>query len=202
MLDISKGNEVDKAMSEAYFCWLVGLIGNKFLEECYQKLLWKLFTTDFIYELKYDKNRAADGLYLRKIYARETGMTTDFSCENGVVDGAEEGSERTCSVLEMMVALARKAEDDIMHDPDLGDRTGYWFWVMLENLGLDIYDDSYYFEENVDRILDVFMHHRYAPNGTYGGMFSVRKSCRDMRKTDLWWQLNAYFEENYPVPIW
>lgn len=181
-------------MSDAYFCWLKGLINSGFLEENYQKLLWKLYSTDFYYELEYDKNRAADGMYLRKIFSREYQMPFILVDANG--------QERPCSVLEMMVALARKAEDDIMHDPDVGDRTGHWFWVMLENLGLDIYDDYGYYEGRVNQILDVFMHHRYAPNGGGGGMFSVRKCCRDMRKTDLWWQLNAYFEENFPIPIW
>lgn len=174
-------------MPEAYFCWLVELIGDGYLERNYQKLLWKLFTTDFFYELEYDKNRAADGLFLRRTFANSCGMILP---------------DKPCSVLEMIVALARKAEDDIMHDPDIGDRTGRWFWIMMENLGLDIYDDYGYSEANVNQILDVFMHHRYAPNGGSGGMFSVRKCCRDMRKTDLWWQLNAFFEENFPVPIW
>lgn len=174
-------------MPDAYFHWLIGLIGDGYIEGNYQKLLWKLYATDFFYELSYDENRAADGLFLRDTYAKKCGFP--------VREGA-------CSVLEMMVALARDAEDDIMHDPDYGDRTGHWFWTMLENLGLDIYDDYNYFERSVDRILDVFMHHRYAPNGDFGGMFPVKNCCRDMRKTDLWWQLNAYFEEKFPVQIW
>lgn len=174
-------------MPDAYFCCLVRLIDDGFIEGNFQRLLWKLYTTDFYYELDYDKNRAADGLYLRKTYGQKLGICIP---------------DRPCSVLEMMIALAKKAEDDIMHDPDYGDRTGRWFWVMMENLGLDMCDDMNYNEGYVDRVLDTFMHHRYAPNGGAGGMFSIRKCCRDLRKTDLWWQLNAYFEENYPVPIW
>ena len=175
-------------MPDAYFCWLIGLIGDSYIEENYRKLLGKLYFTDFYYELDFDKNRAADGLFLRRKYFRETGMSADET--------------RPCSVLEMMIALAKDAEEDIMHDPDYGDRTGRWFWVMLENLGLDQETDLRFSEARVNQILDVFMHHRYAPDGRFGGMFPVRKCCRDLRKTDLWWQLNAYFEENYPVPIW
>jgi len=181
-------------MPDAYFCWLKGLIGDGYIEGNYQKLLWKLYTTAFYYELDYDRNRAADGIYLRKLYRREFRLPGP--------EDLNQATETQCSVLEMMVALARDAEDNIMHDPELGDRTRRWFWIMMENLGLDIYDDFGYSEEAVDRILYVFMHHQYAPNGGAGGMFPVRKSCRDMRKTDLWWQLNAYFEENFPVPIW
>ena len=181
-------------MPDAYYGWLIQQIGDGYIEDNYQKLLWKLYSTAFVYELDYDRNRASDGLYLRKIFEWEMR----FPCAFPYADQSPE----TCSVLEMMVALARKAEDDIMHDPDIGDRTGQWFWTFLQNLGLDIYDDVHYSESNVSRILNVFMHHLYAPNGGSGGMFSIKKCCRDMRKTDLWWQLNAYFEENYPISIW
>lgn len=175
-------------MPEAYYCWLVGLLGNDYLLNNYQKLLWKLYLTEFYWELDYDSNRAADGLYLRKLFEREHGLA---------MDGRILGNEN-CSVLEMMIALARDAENEIMHDPDLGDRTGEWFWVMIQNLGLDSFDDYGFFGEEVDRILYIFMHHLYAPDG-YGGAFPCFGIERDMRKTDLWWQMNAYLEEHYPV---
>lgn len=175
-------------MNDAYFCWLIGLIGDEYIERNYQKLLSKLYATEYIWELDYDRNRAADGLFLRRIFAQEMGVLWNF--------GAMEGH---CSMLEMMVALARKAEDDIMHNPDFGDRTGYWFWTMIQNLGLDIYDDGYYFDGEVDRILDIFVHRRYAKNGSEGGAFPVRTKAADLRKTDLWWQMNSYLEENFPV---
>ena len=170
-------------MSDAYYGWLIGLISDGYMELNYQNLLWKLYSTDFYYELAFDENRAADGLYLRKMYFRETGFSV---------------AERPCSVLEMMIALAKKAEDDIMHNPDFGDRSGYWFWTMIQNLGLDMYDDSYFFESEVDKILDIFVHRRYENNG-FGGAFPVHNKTRDVRKTDLWWQMNAYLEENFPV---
>ena len=171
-------------MNDAYFRWLIGLIGDEYIERNYQKLLNKLYSTDYIWELDYDKNRAADGLFLRRLFTQETGI---FVPDDG-----------HCKMLEMMIALARKAENDIMYDPDYGDRTGYWFWTMIQNLGLDVYDDYYYFEAEVDRILDIFVHHRYEINGS-GGAFPVRTKTRDLRKTDLWWQMNAYLEENFPV---
>ena len=175
-------------MDDAYFRWLIGLIGNDYIEGNYQKLLHKLYFTDYIWELDYDRNRAADGLFLRKLFTKETGFLSDPELQN-----------RCCSMLEMLVALARKAEDDIMFNPDYGDRTSYWFWMMIQNLGLEIYDDGYWFEDEVDRILNVFLHHLYAKNGYQGGAFPIRNSARDLRSTDLWWQMNSYLEENYPV---
>lgn len=174
-------------MEDAYYSWLVGLIGDDYVAVNYQKLLWKLYVTDYIWELDYDRSRAADGLYLRREYGRASGIAMDIVMQN-----------RRCSVLEMLIALARKAEYDIMHDPDYGDRSSKWFWTMLENLGLDVYDDWHFFEQEVDRILDVFLHRRYETNGM-GGAFPVHAAARDLTKMDLWWQMNAYLEEHYPV---
>ena len=178
-------------MNEAYFCWLIRLIGDEYIVTNYQKLLWKLYSRDYIWELVYDKNRAADGLLLRRLYDQEMGNT-------GVLSPKVSASTRPCSILEMFIALARNAENDIMHDPDYGDRSGVWFWEMLENLGLDIYDDYHYFEDEIDKILDRFLHRRYEKNGT-GGAFPVTNSNQNMRKKDLWWQMNAYLEERFPI---
>lgn len=175
-------------MNEAYYHWLVSLIGDEYITVNYQKLLWKLYSVAYIWELDYDQCRAADGLYLRRDFIRETG------CQLFDIDG----SRWPCSVLEMMVALARKAEEDIMYDPDMGDRTRTWFWTMLSNLGLDIYDDYNWYEDEVDRILDVFLHRRYASNGS-GGPFPVHLQNIDLRSTDLWMQMNKYLEESYPM---
>ena len=174
-------------MQDAYFCWLVGLIGDDYIRVNYQRLLWKLYITDYIWELDYDSNRAYDGLLLRDEYVRCGGYFSGVVVKNGV-----------CSVLEMFIALARAAENNIMHDPDFGDRTGKWFWIMLQNLGLDVYDDYHWFESEVERILDIFLHHRYEKNGL-GGAFPVHNRTRDLRKMDLWWQMNAYLEEHFPA---
>lgn len=177
-------------MDDAYYRWLVQFLGDEYLEMNYQKLLYKLYATDFYWELEYDGNRATDGLYLRTLFTEEMRGNLGVS---KIVTGAP------CSVLEMLLALAKKTEHDIMYNPFYGDRTCKWFWVMLENLGLDIYDDYGYFEESVDRILYVFMHHLYASDGSGGGMFPNKFVERDLRKTDIWWQLNAFLEKNYPV---
>ena len=176
-------------MEDAYYRWLIQSLQDDYLASNYQKLLSKLYNTDFFWELEYDGNRAADGVYLREVFAEETGI------RHGV---KKIDSGAPCSMLEMMIALARKTEHDIMFNPMYGDRTGQWFWVMIENLGLDTYDDYGFFGEKVDQILYVFMHHLYAPDG-YGGMFPNKFIERDLRKTDLWWQINAFLEKNYPM---
>ena len=181
-------------MSDAYFCWLIELVGDGYLEFCYQKLLWKLYSTPFYYELDYDKNRAVDGLFLRRKYYQHVANMPEPLMKNG--------EEYPCSVLEMMVALARQAEDNLTYDPDSGDSTGRWFSVILSNLGLKDFDDYSFNEAKIDRILTNFMHHNYAPDGTNGSAFPCPGINRDMRKSDLWWQLGAYFMQNFSIPVW
>ena len=171
-------------MSDAYFRWLIDLLGDDYLKIHYQKLLEKLYLREFTWVMEYDENRANDGLRLRRIFADEMGVKTRKPLKIGRL--------RDCSVLEMLVALARKAEDDILWNPDEGDHTSAVFWEMLENLGLDIYDDYNWFEDEVDHILDVFLDREYLRDGT-GNAFKLRSS--DPRNMDLWLQLNRYLIE-------
>ena len=171
-------------MREEYFEWLVDLLQDDYLRDNYQKLLWKLFTTEFTWIVDYDSNRAKDGIYLRYLFSRD--IDEDFDMDIG------------CTVLEMMVALSRRCEDDIMYDPDIGDRTGYWFWTMIQNLTLNIYDDYMYDERAVEYILEVVLERKYTRNG-HGGLFPCDKNGTDFRKMDLWWQLNTYLNEEFPV---
>lgn len=171
-------------MLDDYFYWLTGLLDDDDILGNYQKLLWQLLETEFTWTVEYDSNRAADGLYLRKLYFRETGNRVEI--------------DRGCSVLEMLVALCRRCEDELMYDPDYGDRTGYWFMDILKNLGLSFYDDFNYDRDAVDCVVLRFLDRNYEKNG-FGGAFPCVKNVCDFRAKDLWWQLNSYLEENFPV---
>jgi len=170
--------------SDDYYYWLTDLLHDDYLQSNYQKLLHQMLETEFTWSVPYDSNRASDGLYLRKSYERETGCAVF--------------EDAPCAVLEMFIAMCVRCEDELMHDPDLGDRTNVWFWAILENLGLDIYDDYSYDCDSVDTILERFLDRDYEKSG-FGGAFYVMDSCVDFRKKDLWWQLNAFLEANYPV---
>lgn len=148
----------------------------------YQKLLSELYSTEFTWFVKNDDNRAGDGLQLRQFYKNETG----YLCTN----------HGPCSVLEMMVALAKKCEDRFMYDPDIGDRTSEWFWDMIVNLGLDRMDDWAFdydiFDETMKRLLD----RKYEKNG-YGGLFYIEGIGVDMRKIEIWYQLNYWLRSQF-----
>lgn len=171
-------------MLDDYFYWLTGLLNDDYILETYQKLLWRMLETEFTWTVEYDGNRAADGLYLRKLYYRETGERDPM--------------ERECSVLEMLVAMCRRCEEELMYDPDIGDRTGYWFMVILKNLGLNVYDDYNFDCDSVDTIIQRFLDRDYEMDGV-GSAFPCVVFSADIRKKDLWWQMNRFLEENFPL---
>lgn len=170
-------------MNERYFEWMLDLVcGDRhFRDPSYQKLLKRLHEIEFVYLLDMDANRADDGTDLRDRFAYETGI--DIQDMDGY----------PCSVLEMMVALAHRCEEQIMGDPDMGDRTGKWFFEMIENLGLIDMDDDHYDDYIVDRTIMKFMRREYDRDGA-GGLFpDCRYDC-DMRQIDIWYQMMWYLD--------
>ena len=102
-----------------YFDWLVYQISPDYhMRERYSELLFALYSTEFFWALPRDINRAKDGLDLRKQYEREVGSEIDIF--------------GPCTCLEMMIALAIRCENELMYDPDFGDRTDQWFWMMID----------------------------------------------------------------------
>lgn len=166
-----------------YLEWLSEqAIPNEEQRDSYQKLMLALYSEEFYWSVEHDENRAEDGEQLRSVYEDETGLY----CEK---DGP-------CSVLEMMLALAMDCEEFIMYDPDLGNRTSIWFWDMIDNLGLSALDDWSFNVDEFDRIMRVFLDRKYDRDG-YGGPFFVEGFDKNMRKIELWYQLNYYLKSRY-----
>ena len=168
-----------------YFEWLIEMIhGNRYAEGVsFKKLLELLHNIEFEYIVRNDKNRAEDGMDLRY----------RFAYEYDGVEYAERYLEGPCSMLEMMVALSIRCEEDIMDDPRYGDRTGQWFWGMIVSLGLGGMTDNRLDEATVREIIDRFLDRKYAPNGK-GGLFTIRNHTVDMRKVEIWTQLLWYLD--------
>lgn len=171
----------DRVINE-YFEWLYNSVYDKrFLRgKSYRKLFMFLHNTEFRYTIPMDENRAIDGLNLRCRFAQngDYGFITDS------LDGP-------CSVLEMMIALAIKCEEHIMDDPDIGDRTGKWFWDMIENLGLISMSDNRFNKHFVSEQVSIFLDREYEPNGK-GGLFTVETCGYDLRYVEIWYQMCWY----------
>ena len=80
-----------------------------------------------------------------------------------------------------------------MDDPYLGDRTGQRFWRMLVSQGLGGMEDRKFDRYFVDETLERFLDRGYERNGE-GGLFTVNNG-RDMRRTEIWYQMNYYLSE-------
>lgn len=171
-----------------YFKWMCDLVCNdKYSRKpSYKKLLKHLNEVEFTYILPMDGNRMYDGINLRY----------RFGCECGYSDHeiALYLDDRPCSVLEMMVALAKRCEDDIMDNPDIGDRVGQWFWNMIVNLGLGPMHDRNFDEDYIDDVMYTFLNREYSYDGE-GSLFVVKDSKKDMRDVEIWYQMCMYLDE-------
>lgn len=167
-------------MNEIYFKWLCDFVCNdvQVVKLSYKKLLRHLYNTDFTYYISNDTNREEDGLNLRYRFENDHGVSL-FDMK------------RSCSVLEMMIALSIRCEEDIMEDSDIGDRTAQWFWNMIASLGLSSMSDEKYNVKIVDKKLRIFLNRKYEKNGK-GGLFTVEDCERDLRSIEIWYQMCLY----------
>lgn len=170
-----------------YFEWLVNLVcGEQYSEDIsYRRLLSCLHDIEFTYSISRDQNRAEDGIDLRWRYVCDRDFP-DYRRTLMQLDGP-------CSVLEMMIALSIRCEENIMDDPGIGDRTSQWFWGMIINLGLGAMLDDRFDERYVRERIDILLRRKYEPDGT-GGLFTIENCRRDLRNIEIWYQLCWYLD--------
>lgn len=173
---------------DSYLDWMYQLVCNDKYSRglAYCKLFRQLYETEFDFTLPMDANRAEDGIDLRYRFGVDQGY------DDCVI--ASYLDDRACSVLEMMIALAIRCETHFMDDPDVGDRTGQWFWEMVVNLKLGHMTDRNYDEDYVDDVMYHFLNREYGSDGE-GGLFKVKNPPRDMRSVDIWYQMCWYLND-------
>lgn len=165
-----------------YFDWMYELVcGGRLVDGIgYNKLLRYLHSVEFIHLIKLDRNRADDGVDLRLTFAYDKGYDTDIK---RYISGP-------CSVLEMMIALSIRCED-IMDNPEIGDRTGQWFWRMIVNLGLGDMTDDHFDQYVAEEVIECFLNRQYEADGR-GGLFFIPNCSEDLRDMEIWKQM-CYF---------
>lgn len=203
---ISRGEFGEKAppseIEYQYFMWLCerGGFSNGFRHipaespsACYThiSLADTLHNIPFRFTIPNDDNRVGDAKRMRDWYSEVCSNYSDYTA----IDIAP------VSVLEVLVAFADRIDAAIMRgieDNDV-DRSGFWLWLMLDNLGISDYDDdSWCFEahQDVTHRIDVFLDREYDSLGR-GGLFPLENSKNDQRTVELWYQMNEYFTANY-----
>ena len=176
---------IHNVIENDYFEWLYDkACGNRYSDQIsYRKLLMFLHSKVFRYSIPKDRNRAEDGISLRRRFT--------YDCDT--VEDADSYLTEPCSVLEMMLALAIRCEETIMDDPERGDRTTQWFWGMVTNLGLGSMMDDRFDKKLVNDVIERFLDGDYAPDGK-GGLFYVRNCNCDLRDVEIWTQLLWYID--------
>lgn len=171
---------------DRYFDWMYQLVvDDRYSSKSYRKLFSRLHDTEFTFTIPMDGNRAEDGINLRYRFGREEGY--DARMIAALLD------DHPCSVLEMMMALAIRCEEHLMDNPDIGDRTGQWFWGMIASLGIGSMDDRHFDRGYTDIVLERFLERGYERNGR-GGLFTVNNG-RNMRTTEIWYQMQYHLTD-------
>lgn len=173
-------------MAHSYYCWLLDKVHWREYGR-YERVLHYLFSRQFYWVVPMDRNRYIDGLALREDFAMEHGYPMYFW---------RSYLPEWCTVLEMMVALAQACEERLMGDPDFGDRTYIWFWIMMNKLGLDSMTDRRFNEVRADKVVSRVLDRTFQPDGS-GGLFGRLSRPGDMREVEWWYQLNYYLMEYY-----
>lgn len=175
-------------LNKKYFEWMYQLVCNEGYSKrlSYRKLLDCLHDTEFIYIIGMDSNRAEDGIDLRYRFG--------YECQYNSSMIATYLDDRPSSILEMLTALAIRCEEHIMDDPDIGNRTGQWFWSMISNLGLDFMSDTKFDKRYLDGVISKFLNREYKRNGE-GGLFTVNNCKHDLRTAEIWYQMCWYLDD-------
>lgn len=181
-------------LNNSYFKWMYQLVCNdKYYKNLsYRKLLCFLHHIDFKYTINNDGNRAIDGVDFRYRFAYECGYPRELIRK--YLD------TRPCSMLEMMISLAFRTEEQIMEDDGLGNRTGEWFWNMIVNLGLGGMCDEKFDRVLVDQVVLIFLNRDYKSNGS-GGLFTINSLRQDVRTVEIWCQMMWYLDEHFDFSI-
>lgn len=182
----------DKTIRYDYFEWLCDKVSDKSCDKSYLMLLEDLRKIPFVTILELDNNRAEDGKYLREEYAIYEAHSLN------ALRAIEAGE---CSVLEVLISIAERMRFELTStDADENNDIYQYFWQMLHNLGLDSFDDEDYVDLGghaaVFEIVADWLDRSYSPDGK-GGIFPLRHPDYDQRDVELWYQMQAYLEENY-----
>lgn len=172
-----------------YFEWLYNYAGlNDVRGYSYKSLADLLHTKKFVSIVPHDENRIADGVALREEF-----IESECMCFDDEVDDLMNYED--CSVLEMLIALAKRMDFEVYNPDKPVRRVPEFVYLLISNLGLDIYDDDsetdYY---DIDEILETLIGRTYEYDGD-GGLFPLNDPEDDQRDIEIWQQMMQYMRE-------
>ena len=148
----------------------------------YINLLTELHKIHFYPKLELDKNRISEA----KDNLRDA---VSFSPRTEYI-----------SILELLISLAIEYDNRVMRC-DEDDNVAAYFWLFLTNCGLNKYDDTFFSLNRelcvikIQEWCSIFNNRTYRKDGL-GMPFPLRNPPKDLRKTELFYQLCWYINEN------
>ena len=180
---------------DIYFDWLLKEVhfedgfdggkvptGSHLYPANYYILMRKLHETDFKCIIDRDENRVKDGLALREDFFDDLEITATAFI-------------RECSILEMLVGLAIRIDEEYSGDP-MNPHPEIFFWDMIHNLGLDKMDNEHFNEVKCEKIINIWVNREFDSDG-YGSPWPLKNVTFDSREAEIWRQVMAYLSENY-----
>lgn len=182
-----------ESVRETYIQWLYSKVGGTDRKyNHFWRVIRRLHQREFYFIVPNDVNRVEDGKALRGEFADEYQYDVNLIVR---------ALDFPCTMLEMLVAFAVRIDSDIMWDPDVGDRSAYWFWKMLENAGLNLkkfsdenFDENCIFE--LEELINRVVSRHYNRHGE-GGLFPVMETKKDLRRVELWYQMHFWIAEKF-----
>lgn len=184
----------DVWLEEAYFGWLRDeAFTSRNNRRDYEGVLRLMHDIPFYWTLWGDENRAGDALSFRQ--SDFLGYQEDLDSLDQVWLG--QWATAAPSVLEVLLGCARR------YTYYFQGPIQYYFGHLFRNLELDRFPGKILTGASADAVrikLDNWMSHQYQPNG-YGSPFPVNDQYAldilDMRKLEIWSQMNAYSAEHF-----
>lgn len=166
-----------------YFKWLVEQIDDRDRDDMLPVLSY-LFKKEYVWYTDLNATQAMNGVELRDTFASEFGMDSEKAKE-----------ERPCSVLELLVSLARTVEYDVYGQPG-EEEPSRWFWEWLDNLGIDERcTGKGYSKDYLDQCIDDWLEGDITAKGKRSP-FPIKRRGVDMRRKTHWQQCMAYVNEH------
>jgi hypothetical protein len=169
---------MDGTLDDRYLTWLYSQVADvktRKGSKTYWKLFRQLFCTEFAWFVPNDDNRAEDGRELRCEWISNQNISVD-----------SDWFSLGCSFLEMLIGVARR----LAFQTD--GQTDYWFWHLIDNMGLLGFDDNVLFSEQaIEERTSAVIWRTYDRDGN-GGLFPIPNASRDQRRVEIWYQLSEY----------
>lgn len=171
---------------DKYFKFLSHIVAGN--DNNYNLLLRHLHKIEFYSLIPNDDNRGEDGKRLRDIFLDNEDPHGSFYLPKG-----------PCSVLEMLIGLSYRMENELECGPRRT-RAPECFWLFLKNLGFDWANNDDYYQnagdDAIEELVGLFLDRKYEKSGR-GGIFPLRRTNKNQREVEIWYQMQEYLLENY-----